>query len=524
MGIAFVQQVGGTSGTTAGQTSLTSTATTFTAGNLLIAVVSWSLSGTGTPSIGTPSGWSNGTSLKNGAINGVAWVGILPNNPGGSQSWTWTLTPGGMTALEWAWTIFEFSGAATTAPLDLALVSAATGSSASTTLNTGAASGTTQAGDLLIELAGFQHGSALTFSSSASSVPSSGWTVATTYESTGTSPYCGVIAQYQVASGTVTNPDGVLTASVSTSSEAFLLTILAASGSTLTWTVADSETTSDSAVWTLTPTDADSETAGEASSFAYAPVLPADAETTTDSLAATLTPTFADSETTSDGATGTFTYSAGDTQVGTDTLLGALTPVFADTEVVAPDTWAVGAVVWTPAADTQTLADAVAATIVWTAPPESETVTDGWTAALSGGLLWTATDSQTSLDGATWTAGWALTPADAQTSQDGSLMTVLYAPPADRQSVAPETLAVVLISTAIDVLTVTESGTFVLSWLPAGDRETDTDAGTMTLLSGLVTPALTLVVRLRDGVRVLRVRDGRQVAALRDGVRAVRIR
>jgi hypothetical protein len=232
MGIALVQQIGGTSGSTSGQTSLTSTATTFTNGNLLVAVVTWSTSGAGTPSIATPSGWSGGTSLHNTAINGVAWFGYIPNNPGGSQSWTWTLTPGGQTPLEWAWTIFEFSGVVATSPLDLAFVDNATGAS-STTINSGAASGTTAAGDLLLQLVGFQHGAAIAFSSSVSSVPSTGWTVATTYESTGTSPYAGVAAQYQILSGTATNPDGVLTASVTTSYESALFTFLAASGGSI---------------------------------------------------------------------------------------------------------------------------------------------------------------------------------------------------------------------------------------------------------------------------------------------------
>jgi hypothetical protein len=584
MAIALVQQVGNTSGATAGQTSFTSTATTFTAGNLLLAVVSWSLSGSGTPSIGTPSGWSGGTSLKNGATNGVAWVGYIPNCAGGSQSWTWTLTTGGMSTLEWAWTIFEFSGAATTSPLDLAMVDAATGSSASTSLSTGAASGTTQAGDLIIQLSGFQHGSALTFTSSATSVPSSGWTVATTYESTGTSPYAGVVAQYQVVSGTVTNPAGVLTSSANTSSENFLLTFTAAGGSALAWTAADSETNTDSASWALTPTDSDSETLSESSSFAYVPVLPADTETTTDSLSSTLTPTFADSQVATDSAAETFTFSAGDTQTGTDSHNGVLTPVFADTEAIAPDTWSVSAYVYTPAADTQTVTEALTETLTWTPAADSETVTDGWTATLSGGLSWTATDSETTTDAVTWTEVWTLSPADILTHTDGSATTFIYGPPADSETVAtgvwtvgaytwvppvdaqaltdtasetlswlpagdsetlaPDSLsgalawtpaadsetvaadvqAVVLISTFADVLAVTDSGAFVLSWLPLADSEANADAGTFTLISGLVTPTVATVAYVRNGVQAGQVRSGIQAGQVRGGTSTLQVR
>lgn len=234
MAIAFVQQIGGAA-TTSGQASLTSTATSFTAGNLLVAVVEWTKSGnTSASSISPPSGWSGNWQAENGASgtagigNGRAWFGYMPNNPGGSQSWTWTFTPNsGETALDWAYTILEFSGVMLSSPLDLAEVQNVTGSTSASPVDTSAASGTTAAGDLLIQLAALARQSVTISGSNSGSVPASGWTVGTEYDSTGASnpsPRAHIGAQYQIVSGTVTNPRGELTPSTNTSYESALLT------------------------------------------------------------------------------------------------------------------------------------------------------------------------------------------------------------------------------------------------------------------------------------------------------------
>jgi hypothetical protein len=154
----------------------------------------------------------------------------MANNPGGSQSWTWTESGG--SAQGWSYTILEFSGADTTSPLDLAIVDSATGGTSSTTHDTGPASGTTQAGDLLIAFFGSNRSTPPTTTISASSVPSSGWTVDTQYNSTGASPNAGSVAAWQIlGSGTTaTNPDCIGTSSATTSGEAFLLTFQAAAG------------------------------------------------------------------------------------------------------------------------------------------------------------------------------------------------------------------------------------------------------------------------------------------------------
>lgn len=226
---AHVQTIGGYS-TASGQTSLTSTATSFTAGNLLVAIVTWATSGSGPTSISTPSGWTSGGFKANGAPNGGSWVGYIKNNAGGSQSWTWTESGG--SAQAWSYTILEFSGVDTTAPLDLAVVDNATGSTSNSTLDSTAASGTTAAGDVILMLCGINHSTAPTLTSSATSVPSSGWTKEAQYYSTNGSPNAGTEAFWQIPTGTVANPRGVATASVNNSWEVFLLTFKAAGGGT----------------------------------------------------------------------------------------------------------------------------------------------------------------------------------------------------------------------------------------------------------------------------------------------------
>lgn len=224
MAISFVQQVGA-GASVAGQTSLTTTATSFTATNLLIAIASWSTSVAAPTSINVPTGWTaGGVSLANGAPNGMSRVYYMPNNPGGSQSWTFTITPGSATIQGWAWSIYEFSGVATSTPLDLTEVQAATGASSSTTMNPGAATGTTTAGDLLIQLSGVDNSSALTYSASASSVPSTGWTVATTFKSTAGSPLAQTTGMYQILAGTQASPNSIMTASAKCSTENFFMT------------------------------------------------------------------------------------------------------------------------------------------------------------------------------------------------------------------------------------------------------------------------------------------------------------
>ena len=224
MAIAFVQQIGG-AGTT---NPLTSTATSFTAGNLLVAIVGASYSGVGASvTVTTPAGWTNSTvgSKNDGAPNGGAAAFYMPNNPGGSQSWSWTTTiNAGGTLITNGYTILEFSGVATSTPLDLTAVAGATGASSSASVDTTAATGTTAAGDLLVELAQcYRNAATLTFTQAATSVPTSGWTVGSDFDgSAGVRVH--TTASYTIQASGVTNPRGILTASSTTSSVAFLLT------------------------------------------------------------------------------------------------------------------------------------------------------------------------------------------------------------------------------------------------------------------------------------------------------------
>ena len=224
MSIAFVQQIGGSG--TAG--TISSTATSFTAGNLLVAIVGASYSGAGASvTVSTPAGWTNSTigSKNDGAPNGGAAAFYMPNNPGGSQSWTWTTTiNAGGTLITNGYTILEFSGVATSTPLDLTAVAGATGGTSSTSVDTTAATGTTAAGDVIIELAqAYRNTASVTFTQAATSVPTSGWTVRSVFDgSTGVRVH--TTASYTIQASGVASPRGILTASSTVSSVAFLLT------------------------------------------------------------------------------------------------------------------------------------------------------------------------------------------------------------------------------------------------------------------------------------------------------------
>jgi hypothetical protein len=225
MAIAFVQHVGG-GASIVNQTTTGAVGGTFTSGNLLVAVVHWSLTVAAATSISVPAGWTaGGVSLNDGAPNGIGRVYYLPNNAGGAQTWTWTLTPGSATAQGWVWSIYEFSGVATTSPLDLAETQAATGAGSSATHDPTAASGTTQAGDLLITLIGISSSTTtITYTASAASNPTGGWSVGTKDISTAGAPLAQADAIYQIVSGTQASPDGIITSSVVCSGEAFLMT------------------------------------------------------------------------------------------------------------------------------------------------------------------------------------------------------------------------------------------------------------------------------------------------------------
>ena len=224
----FVQQIGG-SGTTS---PVVSTSTVFTAGNLLVAIVGASYSGTGaSATIGLPSGWTDSgkSTINDGAPNGGARAFFMPNNPGGAQSWSWPVTiNAGGTLVGTGYTIYEFSGVATSSPLDLTVVDGATGGTSSATVDTTAASGTTAAGDVIIQLAqAYRNSASITFTQSASSVPSSGWSVGTVYNGS-TGVRCHTVGSYTIQSGGITSPRGILTASTTCSSVTFLLTFKAA--------------------------------------------------------------------------------------------------------------------------------------------------------------------------------------------------------------------------------------------------------------------------------------------------------
>lgn len=239
MAISKVATSGNKSSAT-GATSV-SPSITATAGNLLVAVVGLSTSGSGTnDSISTPAGWSGGLSIANGAPNGAGWVGYLPNNAGGSLSWTWNFTLGtGNTSQAWAWSIMEFSGAATSGPLDLAMVHNNTGATASSTVDTTAASGTTKSGDLLIGGFILNRSTPPTLTVSGSAVPATGWTVDTQQTSTGGAPNCAAVFVWNILSGTSTNPDCLCTGSTVTSYEAFLQTFQVPTAAVaVTWPIA----------------------------------------------------------------------------------------------------------------------------------------------------------------------------------------------------------------------------------------------------------------------------------------------
>ena len=230
-GIAFVQEVAIVHSTTANSTTTGAQGATFTPGNLVAIIVGWSNSGTVMTSIDVPSGLTAPLASKaNGAPNGISRAYYLLNNPGGAQTWTWNVTQGGGTATSWAIHFVEFSGVDTATGIDLTTVNNATGASSSTTQDTTAASGTTQSGDVVIMLiAAHRNSLAGAYTTdTTNSVPTSGWTVGTLNSSTGGTPNAHTSMQYNILSGTSTNPRGVTTHATTQSSEAWLLTFLPA--------------------------------------------------------------------------------------------------------------------------------------------------------------------------------------------------------------------------------------------------------------------------------------------------------
>lgn len=229
MSIQHIQTIGGAA-TVAGQLSFSSTSTSFTAGNLLVALVTWSLSGTtASGTINLPAGWTDSgqSTINNGAPNGCARAFYMFNT-GGSQSWTWSVTVGGGGGSQsWAYTILEFGVADSTANPDLTVISNKTGASSATPIDTTAASGNTKADDLLIQLVGISRSTISITGSNSGSVPSTGWTVDTLYDSTNGTPNVHATSQWQILTSEVNAPRGELTPSVSCSWETFLLTFKA---------------------------------------------------------------------------------------------------------------------------------------------------------------------------------------------------------------------------------------------------------------------------------------------------------
>jgi len=231
MAITLAQQFGG-GATVTGQTTCSPAITPSNSGDLLLLIVTWSSSGSGTNdsiAINTNSGtWSGGTNVANTAPNGCSFSAYLPNCGGGALSWTATFTPGtGNTALGWTWNILEFSGIATSSPLDLAMVYKT--NTSQTAWTTTAASGTTISTDLLVALYGGHSSNTLTFTANASgSLPSSGWANTTqVVAGLGGSGNCHNIGSYVVPGATETSPVCVITCSASVTYEGFLWTFLA---------------------------------------------------------------------------------------------------------------------------------------------------------------------------------------------------------------------------------------------------------------------------------------------------------
>lgn len=215
--------------TTSGTTTTGAKGGTFTAGNLLVANVCWSYSGVGVPVLNLPAGWTDSgkATVQNTTPNGCQAVGFLPNNPGGAQTWAWTFTANGTTAISWSLQIMEFSGVASATPLDLVTVGAG---GSSTTADSGAQSGTTQSGSLLIAAASNQRSVIRTMSMAAASVPTAGWTFsAGTASTNGTVNTVSNLA-WQVLGGTQAGPRAVLTLSASGTWECFSLSFKASAG------------------------------------------------------------------------------------------------------------------------------------------------------------------------------------------------------------------------------------------------------------------------------------------------------
>lgn len=190
---------------------------TTTAGNLLIAVVSASRSGTvGIPAITAPAGWTQAVTQTCDSVSGVdrrTSIYYKANASAESGAKTWACdTFMGVASL--GVVMAEYSGIATSTPLDQTSGAADT-STAATTCGCGTTSTTTQADELAI--AAYQGGSAL-------GSPSSSFTI---QNQTGGANFIALAHKILSATGTVTTS---ATYSTGSSNAGAIATFKAAAG------------------------------------------------------------------------------------------------------------------------------------------------------------------------------------------------------------------------------------------------------------------------------------------------------
>lgn len=205
---------------------------TFPAGALICVCVGFATA-TASQSISqSGNAFTNIVTRENSATNNlVYWIGYLKNWGGGALSTTFTLSGAGKDA---GARLLSFTGVDTAAPLLLS--HDAGGAPKSTTLDTGAATGTTNNTDLVVGYFTYTNTAAIGGTITEGGTPATGWTkTAESVGSSGNTPHGHAFFSYQVLSTAVTNPDATVTCttpSTGVSYSATIATFKAAAGGT----------------------------------------------------------------------------------------------------------------------------------------------------------------------------------------------------------------------------------------------------------------------------------------------------
>ena len=200
MAIALDQDLGFSGSST---TTITVSGT-FPAGALICVCVGFATATAGQSISQSGSAFTNIVTRENSATNNlVYWYGYIQNWAGGALSTTFTLSGAGKDA---GARLLSFTGVATSSALDFS--KDAGGAPKATTMDSGAATGTTGSADLLVGFFSWANTSDISGTITLGTTPASGWTItAHSNGSSGNTPHGHALCTYNILSSAVTNPD-----------------------------------------------------------------------------------------------------------------------------------------------------------------------------------------------------------------------------------------------------------------------------------------------------------------------------